>query len=195
MSTANNSQLSSHDLSTIEIDGIEIFDDNQIENNTTHAPVTGTPNQCLAPVPLVPTDAEGVPVEDAARVLSLSINALKKRLRKGSLTGYKVSSKHGEKWFVDRHELPVRQAPVTGTPSQYLTPVPTDAEGVPSGTDKHLEVICELQGKIEVLTYRNGYLQSQLESYKEQVKLLTDSQHKPKWWQRLQTWFTQPKYH
>ena len=157
MSTANNSQSSSNDLSTIEIDGIEIFG----TPDQCQEPVTGIPNHCLAPVPPIPTGADGVPVEDDAMALSLSVNALKKRLRKGSLNGYKVSGKHGDKWFVDRNELPVCQEPVTGIPNQCLAPVPpipTGADGVPVSTDKHLEIICDLQSKIEILTYRNGYL-------------------------------------
>jgi hypothetical protein len=178
----------------ISVDGLEHVFVDVIDSclEECPAPVTGTPDQCLAPVPPVPTSAEGVPVEEAAKVLGLSINAVKKRLRKGSLSGYKVSGRYGDKWFVDRNELEGCPAPVTGTPDQCLalvTPVPTSAEGVPVGTDKHLEVIRELQSKLEALTYRNGYLESQLENHKDQIKLLTDSQHKGKWWQRLSDWF------
>lgn len=48
----------------------------------------------------------------------------------------------------------------------------------------------ELQEKLEAATYRVGYLQAQLETSKETIKLLSDSQHKPGWWQRAWSWFT-----
>ncbi|MBX9722329.1 MAG: hypothetical protein K2X81_13090 [Candidatus Obscuribacterales bacterium] len=63
--------------------------------------------------------------------------------------------------------------------------------------------IKELQHKLEAAAYRVGYLQSQVETkdqelesqYKElenreqKIKLLTDSQHKPSWWNKFKTWF------
>lgn len=55
--------------------------------------------------------------------------------------------------------------------------------------DSHLELIKELQGKLEVLTYRNGYLESKLEDREQQIKLLTDSQHKPSRWAAFKKWF------
>ncbi|MBZ0187957.1 MAG: helix-turn-helix domain-containing protein [Candidatus Obscuribacterales bacterium] len=47
----------------------------------------------------------------------------------------------------------------------------------------------ELQSKIEALTWRNGYLEAQLEAERNQVKLLTDQLHKPNWWSRFTDWF------
>lgn len=67
-----------------------------------------------------------------------------------------------------------------------------DAEHAP-GTE---QLTRELLAKLEVLTYRNGYLEAQLaerqkelELHQEQIKLLTDSQHKPSWWRKFATWF------
>lgn len=184
------------------------------------------PDGCLAPVP---TDAnlypEPVPVENAAKALGHSLNALKKQLRKGTIKGFKQQTKHGEKWFVYPSEIPstCEQVPTSAdecmepVPSKIdlclvpvpvdvevcSAPVPTSAEPIP-GTyaepvaidteerppvDKHLEVIKELQNKIEILTYRNGYLEAQLETEREQIKLLTDSQHQPSWWTKFKSWF------
>ena len=49
--------------------------------------------------------------------------------------------------------------------------------------------IDELLRKLEGATYRIGYLEAQLESERQQVKLLTDSQHKPGWWAKFSSWF------
>lgn len=51
-------------------------------------------------------------------------------------------------------------------------------------------LIRELQTKNETLTWRNGYLEAQLEQQREEIKLLTDCQHKPQWWARLAKWFS-----
>ncbi len=153
-------------------------------------PVTGA----QAPVP-------GVPVELAATVLGTSINALKKRLRKGTLRGYKQETKHGEKWFVDQSELDGTPAPVTVDPE----PVPTSAEPVTCAIEpvptyaqpvELIDKIRELEAKLEGATYRNGYLEAENEGLKTllgakdtQIMLLTDRQHKSGWWARFAAWF------
>ena len=83
-----------------------------LENFFDEAQVTGA----MEPVTLVEepvTSASehllGIPVERAAKLLGTSTNALKKRLRKGSLSGYKVESKHGEKWFVNPEALSISE--------------------------------------------------------------------------------------
>ena len=198
----------------------------------------GTTNECQVPVPtnaelieepvVTCAEPEPVPVEEAALTLGVSLNALKKQLRKGAITGFKRQTKHGEKWFVDSTSLqnygtliqgfanqrrPVLtnaelvEEPVADNSAQVLMaanecqaqvpasaelieePVATCAEPEPVPVDKHLEVIQDLQRKIEVLTYRNGYLEAQLEAEREQVKLLTDSQHKLGWWTKFCSWF------
>jgi hypothetical protein len=52
-----------------------------------------------------------------------------------------------------------------------------------------LELVAEKDRKLEAATYRLGYLESQLEGKDRVIKLLTDSQHKPSWWQRFKTFF------
>lgn len=188
-------------------------DTNGMEDLFICEPVRTSAAGCLAQVPTdadlylepIPTSAEPVPVENAAIALGYSLNALKKQLRKGTIRGFKQQTKHGEKWFVDPSEIPSIYEPVRTSADRclaqvptdadqclepvltYAEPVPTNAEPVP--VDKHFEVIKELQNKIEILTYRNGYLEAQLETEREQIKLLTDSQHKPGWWTKFMTWF------
>ena len=95
------------------------------------APVPADANPCQAPVP---TSANGclepVPVEIAAHVLGISLNAIKKQLRKGNIAGFKQETKHGNKWFVEPSVVfeatqNNRQTPVNS--DIWLAPVPTSA--------------------------------------------------------------------
>lgn len=43
--------------------------------------------------------------------------------------------------------------------------------------------------KLEAASYRIGFLEAQLETERQQVKLLTDSQHQQGWWSRFSAWF------
>jgi len=42
---------------------------------------------------------------------------------------------------------------------------------------------------LDAATARILYLQDQLDQKDQQIKLLTDSQHKPSWWRKLASWF------
>ena len=42
---------------------------------------------------------------------------------------------------------------------------------------------------LDAATARIMYLQEQLEQKDQQIKLLTDSQHKPSWWSKFSAWF------
>ena len=51
--------------------------------------------------------------------------------------------------------------------------------------ERLLSIVQEQAHKLEAANYRLGYLEAQADSYKDQIRLLTDSQHKRTWWQ----WF------
>lgn len=42
--------------------------------------------------------------------------------------------------------------------------------------------------ELEGATFRIGYLEAQLAEREQQIKLLTDSQHRPGWWARFKKW-------
>ncbi|MBZ0295814.1 MAG: helix-turn-helix domain-containing protein [Anaerolineae bacterium] len=68
-------------------------------------------------------DTQGLPVEKAAKILGISQRTVLKRLRKGSLAGFKISTKFGEKWVVSPEAIPqdstipldVEEEPVTAS--------------------------------------------------------------------------------
>lgn len=61
-------------------------------------------------------DYPGYPVRDAARLLGISVKAVRERLRRGTLSGRRVSTPQGDRWEVDLPEA-----------------TRTDLEGLPAG--------------------------------------------------------------
>ena len=146
----------------------------------------------------------------AAEQLKISIATVRRKLRKHQLRGYKAQGLNGPEWrivppdqtliieqsdrdqFIEGDQGDADQTPIIeqGDPDQTLINPNqivldvllkrlTDVENQLANSQK------QLQGAV----WRNGYLESQLENEREQVKLLTDSQHKPGWWQRIKEIF------
>lgn len=149
----------------------------------------------------------GVSLEEASRLLNLHVDTLKKRLRKGTLKGFKVQEKFGEKWFVSAEELPVPTQSVThptyeavADPTQAVTHPTFEAVADPAQLSPALErLITSLEKKDAVIENQAHqlraagdvimYLRTQLEDKDTQLKLLTDGQHKAGWWVRFCSWF------
>ena len=52
-----------------------------------------------------------------------------------------------------------------------------------------IDLVQSLQTKLEGATYRNGYLESQIEEREKKIQLLTDSLHRKRsWWRRFGDW-------
>ncbi|MBA3991965.1 MAG: hypothetical protein C0469_00465 [Cyanobacteria bacterium DS2.3.42] len=141
--------------------------------------------------------ASGVPVDEAARRLGISPNAVLKRLRKGKLRGQKVSGQFGDHWLVDVSGVPepiqIELEPEPGTAqgsahtSEDTTEAtPGSAQGFASGV---LDRERDLLQLVVHLSKENGALQALLTEREQQLKLLTDSQHKRGWWSRFGAWF------
>lgn len=151
-----------------------------------------------------------VSVEEAAGILQISPRAVQKRLKRGTLKG--IKSKHGavDRWSVDLSDVVIIESQnmdVSGVledanfdpigrvldanceekdANKFSGGRVQDANGVSDYKDS---LIKELQNKLEAATYRVGYLQHQVESQDQQIKLLSDSQQKPSWWQRIKEIF------
>lgn len=127
---------------------------------------------------------EGVPVDQAAKVLGLSVKTIKDRLRKGTLSGFKKRDRFGEKWMVC---LDVDYQVVPGPTDQDYQVVPGPTE--PSSELQALLTVLENKDReLQAAAFRNGYLEAQLAERDQQIKLLNDSQHKPGWWARFTKW-------
>ena len=98
-----------------------------------------------------------------------------------------------------RSEIPALSQENTAETSNSLTETSNTTAEIVETTVETTETLTEnpsvsvdidgIMLKLEAATYRIGYLEAQLESERKQVKLLTDSQHKPGWWTRFCTWF------
>jgi len=177
---------------------------------TEEEPITGTGTEQVTGIQEPVTNAievmPGIPIETAAKQIGSSVNALKKRLRKGTVRGVKQETKHGEKWFVEPSEIR-RLAPVTikqtipvtstGAAPEPNIEAPVTGATFVSTSESVLVRIQELEQKLEGATFRNGYLEAENEGLKAllgaqetHIKLLTDSQHKPASWRKFWSWFT-----
>lgn len=121
---------------------------------------------------VAPTD--GIPVEQAASQLGLSVKTVKDRLRKGTLKGYKERGKFGERWMVclGRDYLVVLSSPEEST---------GHAESVaPSGMtlEPLTELLKQKDKELQAAHWRNGYLEAILSERDAQLKLLPDYQSK-----------------
>lgn len=159
---------------------------------------------------------EYIDVEEAAKRLGISVRAVQKRLKKGSLIGSKLRTGALERWVIDASCLP----PITTFLSPKSTLIELDANSIElvreplddvpemdanlltggreqganqDAKDYRDELIKDLQHKLEAASYRLGYLEHQLETQTDQIKLLTDRQHKTGWWARFSSWFFQSK--
>lgn len=55
-------------------------------------------------------------------------------------------------------------------------------------TDNSSSALLEMSRKLEAASYRIGWLESQLQEREKELKLLTDSQHKPGLWAKFTAW-------
>ena len=127
-------------------------------------------------------DANLFSVEDAAERLGISIRAVQKRLKKGTLRGRKEKTATGERWLIYGSELDASQG-------ANLVRLDANSDELDASSERLSDkLVRDLQAKLEAASYRIGYLEAQLETERQQIKLLTDSQHKSGWWTRFKKW-------
>lgn len=153
--------------SALEIDGIEIFEPDIVPDIAGQEPDTAG-------------QLEAVPITEASARLGVSERTIRRRIRGGKLATKKDCD--------GRTLVLCPAAPDTAEQT------PDSVKQMPD-SNRHEEridpLVTELMAKLEVLTYRNGYLEAQLENHREQIKLLTDSEHnKTGWWKRFCNWIT-----
>ncbi len=158
-----------------------------------------------------PGYAEGIgrwlTVEEAAKRLGISANAVIKRLGKGKLHGRKVAGQFGEKWLVDPDAVP-QEVTIELSDSEYEEVAqeqpgnskgtastgreqPGNAEGIArKSIDVLGEVIRQQTEQIKVQNEVIRQLVDQVRDKDSQLKLLTTSQQKTGWWNRFCSWFT-----
>lgn len=132
-----------------------------------------------AGVSVAPTADSGkwVTVVEAASLLKKSERSIQRYAKSNKLGSKTDESGRLLIWLATT-------ADSTPTPADRTETVATTADN-----ERLWNLLKEKDAKIEALLMRNGYLQSQLETSQETVKLLTDSQHKRGWWAQFASWF------
>lgn len=121
-------------------------------------------------------------VSEAAQLLGVTERTVWRRIRQGKIKSELVGGKAVV--TISQSDIKERQ-PDSHTDDQTdqcdratdVSVIQTDIVDV-SKDSKALELVAELSAKLEAATYRNGYLEAQLDGQREQLKLLPDYQHR-----------------
>lgn len=127
------------------------------------------------------TPPRGLTFKEACDYFALKPTALRTRIKSGEIPAEKTEGVNGPEWRI-------YPAQPSRNPSGHSTQPLRGPE-----PDKLLDMIQDLQSKLDTAnqqlqaaSFRNGYLESQVDSHKEQIKLLTDSQAEHRsWWHRI----------
>lgn len=164
------------------------------------------------------TPEPGLTLKEAVEFYKISEKSVRIRIGQGKIPAIKVAGSNGPEWRIypdglptvepDRNQgpsspEPERNQPGT-SPEVEITPEDLESQEVEevevsggyqesraSELEQLLDVVKEQASKLEAANYRIGYLESQTEGYRDQIKLLTDSQHQKKGWLlSFWAWFT-----
>lgn len=132
------------------------------------------------------TVSRGLSFKEACEHFGLKATALRTRIKSGEVSAEKIEGANGPEWRI----YPAQ--PSRTHHETVIQPLRDPIESV-----KLFEMMQDLQSKLaasnqqlQAANFRNGYLEAQLESSREHVKLLTDSQRNSgSWWGRLKSFF------
>lgn len=172
MTADNQANQGYQHASTVEVDGIEIF--------STPCDFGNLPGSYQQPTGSLQA---GLSIKDAARVLGVSANTVRSRIKSGELPASKVKGPTGEQWRVFTSNLPTDCQQVTNALQA------SSQNGSSSEVQRLLDILEKQSVKLEVASGQIGYLQAQLQASQETVKLLEDKQ-RIAWWRRLRNWFS-----
>ncbi len=154
----------------------------------------------------------GLNIKEAATYYNLSIASIRLKIKLGEIPAIKISGKTGPEWAIFPKGIPDNyQKDASSVEGIYQHIDSTLAEDYDEGDNtvvedftpgggttnealqqananlgKFLDMQRELINKIETLTFKNGYLESQVREREEQIKLLPDLQAQAERAKRLQ---------
>lgn len=185
----------------VSLDGLEeVFDVDSTVTNEVDQGDSTVPSKKIV----------GLTIREASLHYNLAIPTIRLKIKTGDIPATKVNGPKGPEWRVFPSGLPQSAEPIDIS----LTD-PTDQADSPQSEGSHqtdrtiaegfhqaninvaslIKANQELSAKLEAVVYRNGYLEAQVESERQQIKLLTDQLHKPDapaelgWWSRFCSWF------
>lgn len=128
--------------------------------------------------PFANREQEGLTLSEAASEFGVSKHTVRRWIKEGKIEAYKINGERGPEWRVygdhPEHNVDVDLTEQTNfqPPGQHTGP--QQSSPAIELLMEQLEFIREMKGELEGLTFRNGYLQAQLENKEEQLKLLPD---------------------
>jgi len=150
---------------------------------------------------------QGLTIKQASEHYGLAVPTIRLKIKTGDIPALKMNGPKGPEWRVFPNGMPASYDKVDSTVHAFDSQPDssviegfykadrTVAEGFHQANINLAALIKanhELTSKLEAVTYRNGYLEAQIENERQQVKLLTDQLHKPEhpsWWARFCSWF------
>ena len=127
---------------------------------------------------------------EAANAYNVTERTVRRWIKEQVVSAWKVDGPRGPEWRINGGStLDKNQVHAGSTVDLETIAVPEQIASMLE-TDRLWELLKEKDAKIEALIMRTGYLQAQMETKEEQIKLLTDSQHKSSWWLRLKNLFS-----
>jgi hypothetical protein len=152
------------------------------------------------------TAREVLTTTEAAARLGISSRAVINRLKAGTLAGERAPGRFKEEWRVFFAELPKCSEVSTSEPAETSESVKQTSEvrsetseergnharpttELSTGQQIFSELLSAHTEQIKTQNELIKYLAEQLKERDSQIKLLTDSQHKPSWWNRFSSWF------
>jgi len=178
----------------VDVDGLEdVFeaDVELIEQGSKHGVNT---------VPAGYQQGASMSLKAACRHYKMSASTLRAKIKNGEVPAQKVQGANGPEWRVFPTEPSFQGSSKQGAEQgckHGVNTVSAEYQGIATPElNRLLDLIEKQAAKLETASGQIGYLQSQLEERDKDlaerdnaIKLLTDSQHKPSWWNRFSSWF------
>ena len=152
--------------------------------------------------------------QEAAAFFGVSVRTIRRRLQDGTLDGSKMPGPNGLEWRVNpvartdkgsvRVDVPdssdkdsVRMDTTDSSDKDSVTVQSTETTALADKLFDYLrekdELLLSKDKDLQAASATIGYLKAQIEAQDQQLKLLTDSQHKGGWWAKFSSWFFKGK--
>lgn len=122
---------------------------------------------------------------EAANAYNVTERTVRRWIKEQVVSAWKVDGPRGPEWRINSGSTMDKNQVHAGSTVDLETVTVPEQTASMLETDRLWELLKEKDAKIEALIMRTGYLQAQMETKEEQIKLLTDSQHKQSWWYRV----------
>jgi len=146
----------------------------------------------------------GLTIKEASGHYGLAVPTIRLKIKTSEIPAIKVNGVKGPEWRIfpngvphqtdqpDINDISFDAQPDLTHASGFQQPDRSVTQGFHQANINVSSLIkanLELTSKLEAASFRNGYLEAQAESYKNEIKLLTDSQYKHGRWSRFWGWF------